>query len=282
MYLLLHLRTLFSKPLFQLTELSSHVATLVHDSARTAEGHASDMANAESALQAVQIDLSASKAVADELEVDLREEKTARQAAEELASRNAEALALSTRRANELKVDLDAANVDRGLASSEIVALKTEISALRGELEAVLRRAAESSVRISDLESALSAATATAEALGCEFQNLQVGDVFKFSSDVVPPVCALSLILCFFPSQAHMDEVNLANQQAQEATAAAERALAAEHRMAEALTAESNMHSSAMGSSSAATADLIKRVTTLDSQVCSNAASAMCFLTVFF
>lgn len=132
------------------------------------------MASAESALQAAQIDLSASKAIADELEEDVRAEKAARIAAEAAAARAAESLAASTQRIAELKALLDAAVAARGQVSGETAALVTEIATLRGELEAVSRRATESAARIADLEQALSAATATTEAMGCEFQVMQV------------------------------------------------------------------------------------------------------------
>lgn len=132
------------------------------------------MASAESALQAVQIDLSATKAVSGELEDDLHEEKRVRRAAEADAARAAEELAVATRRLADAKAELDAAGASRGVISGEAAALETKVATLRGELEAVTRRATESAARIIDLEQALSAATATAAALGCEFQDAQV------------------------------------------------------------------------------------------------------------
>lgn len=158
----------------QLAELSAHVATLVHDSAHTAAAHAADIANAESAFQAAQIDLQASKAIADELESDLREEKAARGLAEADLAKATEALASTTKRLADAKADLDALVAAHERLSAERAVLVAENAARRGEVDSLNSKAIESATRISELELALSAATATAEALGCEFQDLQV------------------------------------------------------------------------------------------------------------
>jgi hypothetical protein len=176
----------------QLADLGAHVATLVHDAARTAEQHAAELAAAESARQEAEIDLSAVKAVAKELEDDVQTERASRQAAEAAAALAAAEAAASSKRADDAKADAEAAIAACNAAVANASAREAEIASLRADLDSAARRASEAAARVNELELALTAATATAEALGSELQEIQVGtpesEKVGFVPQVVPPM----------------------------------------------------------------------------------------------